>query len=446
MARKQPPGHTRSCTSCGRPRGNVRKGWNFDTRGSEVVGASCSDCPTWSEPIRREVTGERVRFLAVVGARQSNGQRRQMKRRFDDLADARAWVAEVREGVAMASKRGSTYTDPHGLTVREVCERWLSARAAEVGTPGGIREVTLNGYRSSLHAPLLHLGDAVARDVTPGQVEAMLRALATVGGKWGRPLSHRSIVYSLGSLRQAFTYGIREGWLTSNPATFVRPPRAQHRTSGTSDAPRQRWAPADLVRFRDEVDAYGEGKRFAAEPWLRAAMRLTLCGMRRSEVLGLDWQHVALAVGSVEVAASRVKTGRGSATSLGEVKSERSLRTIQAEVIHPGTTAALRSLWLAQGRPASGLVIRDAVGEPVAPDLYSARFRALCASADVPVLRSIHNVRHTLATSLKTAGVPDHRAAALLGHDVQTFQRFYLVTDDEGAAEAAEVAGRLFAV
>lgn len=59
---------------------------------------------------------------------------------------------------------------------------------------------------------------------------------------------------------------------------------------------------------------------------------------------------------------------------------------------------------------------------------------------------TIHNVRHTLATALKSAGVPDHRAAALLGHDVQTFMRIYLVTEDEGAAEAAEVAGRLFAV
>lgn len=57
-----------------------------------------------------------------------------------------------------------------------------------------------------------------------------------------------------------------------------------------------------------------------------------------------------------------------------------------------------------------------------------------------------HNVRHTLATALKAAGVPDHEAAALLGHDVDTYRRFYLVTDDEGAAAAAEVAGQMFAV
>lgn len=174
-------------------------------------------------------------------------------------------------------------------------------------------------------------------------------------------------------------------------------------------------------------------------------MRLTLCGLRRSEVLGLSWANVDLAAGVVTVAASRVKTGRGTATQLGEVKSANGLRVVDAEAIHPGTTAALRALWLAQGRPASGLVIRDAAGEPVAPDTYSARFRALCKASGLPVLRSIHNVRHTIATALKAAGVPDHEAAALLGHDVATFQRFYLVTDRDGAAAAAAAAGKLFA-
>ncbi|MFC5177961.1 hypothetical protein [Nocardioides taihuensis] len=51
-------------------------------------------------------------------------------------------------------------------------------------------------------------------------------------------------------------------------------------------------SPAELSGFRKHADTYGQGERFAAEPWLRAGMRLTLCGMRRSEVLGLDWQRV----------------------------------------------------------------------------------------------------------------------------------------------------------
>jgi integrase len=122
------------------------------------------------------------------------------------------------------------------------------------------------------------------------------------------------------------------------------------------------------------------------------------------------------------------------------------LRIVQAEEIHPGTAAALRALWLAQGRPEAGLVNCEATGEPVDPDRYSRRFRELCADAELPALSRIHNVRHSLATALEAAGVPAHEAAALLGHDVDTYRRFYLVTDNTGAAAAARAAGRISAV
>jgi hypothetical protein len=49
---------------------------------------------------------------------------------------------------------------------------------------------------------------------------------------------------------------------------------------------------------------------------------------------------------------------------------------------------------------------------------------ALRKAAEVPVLTKIHNTRHNLASVLEAA-VPDNQAAALLGHDVQTYQRFY---------------------
>ncbi len=89
-------------------------------------------------------------------------------------------------------------------------------------------------------------------------------------------------------------------------------------------------------------------------------------------------------------------------------------------------------------------MVRDALGQPVHPDAYS-RFKTLCTEACVPDPGSIHNTRHTLASALKEAGVPDNQGAALLGHDPQTYLRFYVLADDDAAAEAAEVAGRVFA-
>ena len=433
-----PKNALRVCASCLSPRGNVRRGWEpIASAEGQVVGYTCPECPTYAEPIRREDSG---RFLAVVGIKGRDGKRRQIKRRFDRLDVAREWVAETRAG----AEQTLDYDDPSRMTVSTLCERWLARRSEEVGTPGGIREVTLNGYESGLESPLRYIGHYVAREVSTDDIESMLRSLAITGGTRGRPLKHGSIVYALTALRQAFNYGMRQGWLKANPTTLAKPPRQQH--GSDRDESVLRWSPAELATFRAEIDRYGDGQRFAAEPWLTAGMRLTLTGMRRSEVLGLDWQRVDLDAGTVEVAASRVKTGRGNATALGEVKVKNSLRVVSAEIIHPGTTTALRKLWFAQGRPSHGLVVCNSVGDPVAPDTYSLRFRALCEAAGLAPLRSIHNVRHTIATALQAASLPDHEAAALLGHDVNTYRRFYLVTDNDGAAAAAAVAGRLFAV
>ncbi|MCL1900237.1 MAG: tyrosine-type recombinase/integrase [Promicromonosporaceae bacterium] len=363
----------------------------------------------------------------------------QAKRTFPTLEQARSWIAEIRDG----SKRPG-WVDPSRFTVREICDKWIAARRAEVGTPGGIREVTVNGYASSLHALLLVIGDDIAREVGPKDIEAALRVIATKGGKWKRPLSHRSVSYALGSLRQAFDFALREKWLTENPADLAKAPRKE---AGSGEKKMLRWNPSQLTAFRTEADTYGEGEKFEAEPWLRAGMRLTLCGLRRSEVLGFDWKYLDLDDGaSTLVRQSRVKTGRGNATALGPVKTDASKRAVQTEKIHPGTAAALRALWLKQGCPAEGLVIRDAKGQPVHPDLYSERFRAVCDKAGVPRPARVHNVRHSIATALSEAGVSDHQAAALLGHDVDTYRRFYLVVDDEGAAEAAEAAGAIFAL
>ncbi len=47
----------------------------------------------------------------------------------------------------------------------------------------------------------------------------------------------------------------------------------------------------------------------------------------------------------------------------------------------------------------------DALGQPVRPEAYSDAFRRLCRAADVPVIR-LHSVRHSLAFSLHSLGVP----------------------------------------
>ena len=385
---KLPPNALKVCASCGIARGTKTKWWTPVHRGGSVVSYTCPECPKATEPIRLKDG----KFYAVVGVPGEDGKRRQLSRRFLVLDDAREWVAEVREDAEKA--KTAAFIDPRKLTVRELTKRWLTKREQEVDTPGGVRLNTLNGYRSALSSLLVILGDRPAREVTADDVEGALLKLAKEGGKWGRPLSHRSLVYALGALRQVYGYALRSGWVKSNPAALVKAPGKNQ--DKADDADPRRWTTAQLLKFRTYVDSLP----LTAEPWVKAGMRLTLAGLRRSEVLGLDWSNVNRQTGEVRVTASRTKDGRGSTWTLNDTKTANSKRTVQAETLHAGSTAALRKLWLAQGRPASGLVIADAEGNPVQPDKYSAEFRALCTAAGVPYPGSIHTLRHSLATIL----------------------------------------------
>lgn len=382
------------------------------------------------EPIR-EVTlpSGAARFEVVLDVADRRS-RRQIRRRFKTLVEARKFVAETKTDL----DRGS-YMPKVGLTLSDLADRWLAWRSREAAA-GGIREVSVNGYASALSRVRLHLGDREVQSLTTADVRGLLVALATAGGKWRRPLSHRSIVYALGSLKQVLDYGVEAGILATNVAEPVKPPK---RKPG-SKRPIITWSVAELVKFRAHLD----GVDSPGESWLKAAVRLWLCGLRRSEVLGLTWEYVDLDAGTIRVERGRVKTGRKKDTDHNGAKSDASHRTVPVDEVQPGTVAALKALWLAQGRPESGLVVVDLLGEPVHPDAFSARLTELFADAGVPDLRSIHNVRHTIARALHDDGVSPREAASLLGHTVATHIAYYVPTDDEGAATAAKAAGRIF--
>lgn len=266
--------------------------------------------------------------------------------------------------------------------------------------------------------------------ITRADVERWVHSWSTTGGVRGRGLSHRSICYTLATLRQVLALGVVQGVISRNPAEGVKPPRKVAEDSH----PVEVWSVAELGRFVRAADA----------DRLAAAWRLSCCGLRRSEVLGLDWASVDLAAGTVKIEQSRVKIGTSKTTATDRPKSRASRRTVPVEAILFGTRAALRDLWVVQGQPSSGLVVVDEASQPVHPDTYGGAFRAVCRSAGVPVIR-LHAIRHTIASALHDAGEPPAAVARMLGHQVATHLAFYVTSDGDAVARAAARFGAVLA-
>lgn len=295
--------------------------------------------------------------------------------------------------------------------------------------------MTVQGYRDVLRPVLRELGGRAFQALTVSEVEALTEWLAREGGQRGQGLSPRTVRAALVALSQALDMGMREGTVTRNVARLVKRPRKVR----TVDP--QRWTPVEVAAFRAVADA---------DPFA-AAWRLTLCGMRRSEVLGLRWSDVDLSGGVVRVVQGRVAV-TPTMTHTDDPKSSQSRREVPVEDLHTGTVDYLRTLraeqvshpFLGLGYVERGLLVTDAAGQPMRPEAYSDRFRRLCADAGVPVIR-LHAVRHSLADRLAALGVPPVDAAALLGHTTEVYYSTYARATSAGVTSAAQVLGRSLA-
>jgi integrase len=247
-------------------------------------------------------------------------------------------------------------------------------------------------------------------------------------------------VYTLGSVRQVPANGISSGLLSVNVAASVKAPRKQHSQAVVDARPKDEpWPQEELLQFRAVADQ---------DEWA-ACWRLTLCGLRRSEIMGMQWDCVDLDHGEVKVEHGRVLLD-GNRTATDDPKSTASRRTVPVEEIQPGTVALLRALKARQAadRLLLGNWVRGDARRSARPACATGvvlrSFPELCTQAGVRTIH-LHLVRHTLAVEMIRAGVAIVDGAALLGHTPDVFVSTYLRKSESGARSAARVLGAALA-
>lgn len=232
------------------------------------------------------------------------------------------------------------------------------------------------------------------------------------------------------ALRRALNDAVRHRDLERSPAAGIRAPRAP----GTRV---MAWTAGELQRFLAHV----EHDRLAAL-WRLSATT----GMRRGELLGLQWQTVDLDAANLAVERQLHPAGVG--VKFGPPKSERGRRTIALDA---ETVQALRDhqdrqileQTLAGDVYEHGdLVFCNEFGQSIRPEWLTREFPKLRKAAKIP-LGSLHVMRHTAATLALTAGVPVHVVAARLGDHPTTVLSVYshlLPHSDLMAADAIAAA------
>jgi integrase len=233
--------------------------------------------------------------------------------------------------------------------------------------------------------------------LAPGHLNAIYADLLQRG------LSARTVLHVHATIRRALADAARWGMVPRNVALLASPPRP-----GRPEL--QVWTAAELRAFLAHVE---DDRLYAL--WLLASST----GMRRGELLGIQWPDVDLGRARIAVRRSLVTVGHEVVVS--EPKTAKGRRSV---ALDPATVAGLKA-WrknqaaerLAWG-PAwtdSGLVYTREDGRPLHPREVTRAFSRHVLAAGVPIIR-LHDLRHTHATLALAAGVHPKVVQERLGH------------------------------
>ena len=291
---------------------------------------------------------------------------------------------------------------PSKMTVGSYLLRWIRDYAAT-----NVAASTFVRYESIVRKHLLpELGMVPLEDLRPAHIQA---AYAHFLGGHGtadseRPLSVRTVLQHHRVLREALRHAVQWQLLSRNPADAVVPPRPEISELEILDTD----AAQILLRSLAGTELY---------PLVFIALATAA---RQGELLGLKWSDLDLSTGVMRISRTLQRlAGRG--VYIGQPKTHRSRRpialsqsTIEVLRRHRQDQVATRLLEGAQYVD-QDFVFATRLGQPLTADHVRRRFAKALSSIGLAKLR-FHDLRHTSATMMLSAGVNPKIVSERLGH------------------------------
>jgi integrase len=279
---------------------------------------------------------------------------------------------------------------------------------------------TVASYRKNIRLHIKPaLGTVPLAALTTERIDRLYRELERGGRadhREGEGLSPRTVRYVHTILSAALGAAVRTRRLARNPAAAASPPTAKQ-----AKAPEMHsWTAGQLAAFLGWAREHAQ----AGFPLWHV---LAFTGMRRGEALALRWRDADLDAGTLRVrrSAGMIRNaGEGAGVVEGDTKSGKP-RPIDLDA---PTVAVLRAHKRERGALAlqlardDGLVFGDIEGGHRNPEHVSRQFGRdvdrCCGELGNDALPRIrlHDLRHSHATILLTAGVPVHVVSQRLGH------------------------------
>jgi len=327
--------------------------------------------------VGREANGERkIRYVTVRGKRQ----------------DAERELTKL-----LNSHHEGTDVEPSKLTVADYMRAHLDRIT--------VSAKTLERYRQLAEQQIIpHLGTHLLQKLRPAHVQEWHSILLQRGGKDGKPLSARTVGHAHRVLHGALENATATEVVGRNVASAIHPPKVADEEVEILTAPEI----ADTL------------KKVRGTDW-EAIISVDLgTGLRRGELVGLQWGDLDLDAATMKVQRSVEETKQG--LRLKTPKTKYGRRTLS---LAPSTVDVLRAhlkkqretrIALGMGRETpETMVFSTPDGQLLSPDNLSRDWKRLVKARSLPVV-TFHALRHTHASALIANGLDVVKISRRLGH------------------------------
>jgi len=300
----------------------------------------------------------------------------------------------------------------HGYTASAVkfetiAEEWL----VEYAEPN-LRSTTYSRMKMLRKRVYAEIGHLRIDKITTRDIQKFISSLSKdgVNQKTGGPLSPKSVRHYLSYISDIYEYAIRMGAVSDNPCRNVIPPKLK---SVEKQIYSQEELALLLTKMEDSPIKYRVFFLLAA-----------YSGLRRGEMLGLEWKDIDFDSGVINVhRTSSYTSEKGIHTA--ETKTKNSRRALKISSFIIGMLLELKaeqesdavkygSLWVETDR-----LFTKWNGEPMNLQTPYGWLKEFCEENNLP-FHGIHSFRHFAASALISAGLDITTVSRALGHENST--------------------------
>lgn len=363
------------------------------------------------------------KYYAVLNLKNENGKRKQkwISTGLPIRGNKKKAEKFLSEKIAEYDKKNVKYSD---LTVAGYFENWLSEIKSEV-KPNTYRNYHANMVNHII--PYFKNKGILLQDLKPQHLEDYYNSKLQSNSKLNsaEALSRTTIKHHHQNISKALSDAVRKEVIYYNPATSARTPKAE---KFKAEFLNQSQVNEMLVLFKDSVIYI---------PILLASVY----GLRRSEVLGLQWKNIDFVNKSIHIVQTLQQNTGGS--YLDTTKTESSNRTLPMtndiyNVLnkHKAEQESRQNL-MGNYYIASDFVCTWNNGKVISPNYLTKTFHSIISKSNLPDVR-FHDLRHSAASNLLEMGFSVVQVADWLGHSSSTTTlNFYAHVDKKSKLNIA---------